>query len=379
MKRALLSLAIVACGCDDGGGGGGGISTGTATLYNGASPAGTSLVTERPSGVAADGKWLVTPNKLTMKLTKIGLSGTGGGPRETVDCPVIYDITQPGLAELGDCPFTVPPGTYTSLDLSFSTTISVLVDDATNGLYSTSAGVQTTPPAGGAAEYSYTISGFTGDEAGLSPINLPKPLVVADGDTFQLSIVMSALQSMRFTVAGTTVTPGWAGTSYNDPGRPDIIGTVGSLAKIKFYTGPGLDTAGSYCAGGCTAIPPTGITSVAIYYTSPTSVAIAGMQLNGPPVSCLTPGSGSFVNDPRSYIGLDASGVVGWAGASDNMWTNYNVLYAMPQVANISESTALYCSPTSGDPSPSGGSFASGAPAIQMPGNSLGTYTLVAQ
>ncbi len=379
MKRTLFSLVFVVAACGDDGSGGGGIAVGTATLYNGASPAGTALVTGRPAGVAEDGKWLVTPNKLTMKLTKIGLMGTAGSPQETVDCPVTYDITQPGLAELGDCPFTVPPGTYTSLNLSFSTTISVLVDDATIGLYSTSAGLQTTPPAGGATEYSYTIGGFSGDEAGLSPIDLPKPIDVAAGDTFQLSVVMSALQSLRFTVAGSTVTPGWAGTSYNDPGRPDIVGTVGSLAKIKFYTGPGLDTASSYCAGGCAAIPPSGVTSVAIYYTSPTSVAMAGMQLNGPPASCLTPGSGSFVNDPRSFIGLDDSGVVGWAGATDNTWTTYNVLYAMPQVASISDSTELYCSPTSGAPAPSGGSFASGAPAIQTPGNSLGTYTLVAQ
>jgi hypothetical protein len=378
MKRALVLVAMLASACSDDVHVGGTVA-GTAKLYNGATPAGVSLVAPQRQGVAADGKWLVSPNRLTMKLTTIGLMGNDGGPRETVDCSVTYDQSQPGLTELGDCPFSIPPGTYTSLNLSFSTTISILVDDPTTGLFSTASGLEKSPPPGGAQEYSYMISGFMGGEAGLSPLQLPAPLTVADGDSVQLSVVINALQSLHFTVSGGTVSPGWTGTSYPDPGRPDIVATAGSLAKIKLYASSALNTAASYCAGGCTNLPPMGITSVTTYYTSPTTIAMAGMQLNGPPASCLTPGSGSFVNDPRSYTGLDSNGVAGWAGATDANWTTYSVLYAMPQVATIGESATLYCSPTSGDPAPPGGSFASGAPAIQTAGNSLGAYVLVAQ
>jgi hypothetical protein len=165
----------------------------------------------------------------------------------------------------------------------------------------------------------------------------------------------------------------------SDPGRPDIVATVGDLAHIKLFASPQLNTAGSYCWGGCTSVPPGGITAVSVFYTSQTSVAMVGVRLNGTPQNCGTQLFPAFCNDPKCYVGRDSNNVVGWAVGSTQQFTSYSAVFAMPMVANIGESTPLYCMNTTTDPMPPGGSFASGAPAIQTSGVNLGNYTLVAQ
>jgi hypothetical protein len=189
-------------------------------------------------------------------------------------------------------------------------------------------------------------------------------LTVAPNDTVDLSIVIQGLQSFRATVNNGAVTP--------NPMRPDLVASAGTLAGIKYYVSQALGTAASFCAGGC-ANPPTGITSVSVYYPSATTVTMVGLGLNGSPNNC-GPIMPSFVADPRAYIGLDANGVVG-AALSGDSYNSYSALIAMPQTAT----TTLYCQNSTTDPMPTGGSFASGAPNIQSAGNSQGGYVLVAQ
>jgi len=383
MKRGWFVVWATVLGCgDDGGGmnrdGGGGSVPGTARIVNGASPVGTALFAPPPPPAPPEnGQWLASPKHLEMKLITIGLSPNGG--LITVDCPVVYDSMQPGGVQLGECPFTLPPGTYDTLDVGFSTDVKVIIDDAAAGLFTTSTGVQITEPVGGAQEVTYKIGGMTG-ETRLSPIKLPQALTVAEGDSVLVSVVIDALQSMRVTVNGTAVTLGHTGSPYpNDPGRPDMVATAGQVAKIKTYVSASLGTAGSYCAGMCTTPPTQGITAVSVFYTSTSSVGMVNLRLNGTPQTCAMNLYPAFVNIAESYVGLDTNKVAGWAVFGQQDFKTYSAVFAMPQVTDITDTTDLYCQNTTTDPAPSGGSFASGAPAIQTAGNSLGTYTLVAQ
>jgi hypothetical protein len=279
-------------------------------------------------------------------------------PLTPVNCPVTWDRTMPGLTELGDCTFDVPPGTYDRINVNFSTSITTLIED--DGFYSTATGVQTTAPTGGAVPYAWTIG--TGFNNIVEPLGTT--LTVAANDTVDLSIVLSGLQSFRATVNNGAVTP--------DPMRPDLVATAGTLAGINYYVSQALGTAASFCAGGCTA-PPTGITAVSVYYPAATTVTMVGLGLNGTPNNC-GPIMPSFIDDPKAYIGLDSSGNIGVALSGDN-YSSYSALLTMRQTTN----TTLYCQNSTTDPMPAGGSFASGAPTIQSAGNSQGAYVLVAQ
>ena len=331
---------------------------GHAKVLNGPTPAGA--FTRHVSSVAPEnGQWLLTPHQITMTLAMISLQGpTDNMPLTPVSCPVTWDRTMPGLTQLGDCTFDVPPGTYDRLNVDFSTSITTLIED--DGFYSTATGVQTTAPSGGAVPYAWTIgTGFN---------NLVEPLgtslTVAPNDTVDLSIVIQGLQSFRADVNNGAVTP--------NPMRPDLVASAGTLAGIKYYINQAVGTAASYCAGGCAVPPPQGITSVSVYYPSATTVTMVGLGLNGTPNNC-GPIMPSFIADPKSYVGLDSTGTLGVA-LSGNGYSSYSALVAMPQTTT----TQLYCQDSTTDPMPSGGSFASGAPAIQAPANNQGTYILVA-
>jgi hypothetical protein len=334
------------------------VAHGHAKVLNG--PTTARGFTRHVASVAPEnGQWLITPHQITMTLAMVSLGGgTGNMPLTPVNCPVTWDRTMPGLTELGDCTFDVPPGTYSTINVVFSTSITTLIED--DGFYSTATGVQTTAPTGGAVPYAWTIG--TGFNNIVEPLGTT--LTVAANDTVDLSIVLSGLQSFRATVNNGAVTP--------DPMRPDLVATAGTLAGINYYVSQALGTPASFCAGGCTA-PPTGITAVSVYYPTATTVTMVGLQLNGTPNNC-GPIMPSFIVDPKAYIGLDSSGNIGVALSGDN-YSSYSALLTMRQTTN----TTLYCQNSTTDPMPAGGSFASGAPTIQSAGNSQGAYVLVAQ
>ena len=357
-----------------------------ARFFNGATPAGGPSVqlgfapaAALTATVPGNGRWMLSPDRVTMTLTHIRLGGGatgngGGGSGSDVTCSITYDKSKPGLTQLSDCAFAVPAGTFNTLNLTFSASFDVYVNDAVNGFYSTATGIVTAPPAGGAQQLTVTLNDGT---SGLSPIKLPKELVIADsGTAATASIVVNGLQFFRVDVNNGNVTLGWASAGNPTPMRPDLVGTVGVPAAVEYYVAQALGTAGSYCAGACTS--PTGITAVAVYYTSATTPAIMGMNLSGTPATC-SPIGVSFVNDPRGYQGLDAAGNLGWATASDTSWKTYTAELRMARVSALGGTTTLYCKTRSTDPAPAGGSYASGAPNIAVPANSLGTYILVAR
>jgi hypothetical protein len=369
-----------------------------ARFYNGATPAAGGAAQSRarlsapsaltahvppPAGQATQSQgnctsrcWFLSPDKITMTLTGIQPNYGAGtaGPLITVDCPVTYDKTKPGMTQLVDCPFTAPVGTYTGLTLFVSSTMQVLINDAVGGFYSTSTGIVTSPPAGGAQPFTVTIGGTIATEL-QEPNVLQAPLVVSANTPVTFSVVVNGLQSFKVAVSGGAVTLGWPGTAYTDPGRPDWAVSVGSLASVAFYSNQSIGTTGSFCAGGC--VSPIGIQSVNVYYATPTTPEMVAIPVNGLPPGC-GPFGLSWVVNSKSYLGLDGGGNLGWAIPTDQTYSAYAVEMRMAQVSTIGASTTLYCKNIATDPAPQGGSFASGAPGIVSPSNVVGTYILLA-
>ena len=354
-----------------------------ARFLNGPTPAtfGTANLVAPVSGVTASvvpatGYWLLSPDIVSMTLTAISLSG-GPGNGTMVSCPVTYNKASPGLTQIGDCPFSVAPGTYTGIQLTFSGVYAVTINDAVNGFYSTASGIQTSAPAGGAQAFLVTLDNTVG---GVFTVGIPlaAPIVIADTSTLAASIVINGLQFFHVSVNGSTVGLGWPGTSYTDPFRPDIVAAVGGVAKVAFYASSALNTSGSFCAGAGTCSPPTGITALSVYYTAANRPGMVGLSINGTPTLCGPFGVG-YVNDTRSYLGRDASGNLGWAIPQTNTWSAYSLQMRMAEATTIGATTTLYCKNQTTDPAPAGGSFSSGAPNIAVAGNSLGSYILLAK
>ncbi len=400
-SRVALTVAVVAlAGCENTGPHGS--VSAVARFYNGPTPAGTgsaqiiaqrgarppyadnrafgtsAQMTPTTPGICTAAKcWFLSPDRITMTLTSIQAgSGQGGAPETTitVNCPVTYDKSAPGLTQLVDCPFSLPLGTYSTVNLYVSSTVEVLINDAVSGFYSTPAGIVTSPPAGGAQPFSFTIGGTNTNEM-QEPNTLPTPLQVAAGTPVTLSVIVNGLQSLKVAVTTGGVVLGWPGTSFTDPGRPDWAVATGSVASVAFYSNQLVGTTGSYCVGGCPA--PVGIQSVNVYYGGPTTPEMVGIPINGLPKGC-GPFGLSWMVDARSYLGLDGAGNISWAIPTDGTYSSYAVEMQMAQVSTIGASTTLYCKNITTDPAPQGGSFASGAPGIASGGVAVGTFILLA-
>ena len=360
----------------------------TAHVLNGATPATLLSVgmaqpaagnTAAAAAVPANGYWLLSPDNVSMRIVRVQLTGGPGGNGATVDCTATYSRFNIGLSPLVDCPFPAPAGTYNGVNVVFSSTYSVQISDAANGFYTSPFGVVTTEPAGGAKGLIVTVGGSSANADEISvAIPFAAPLVVSPDTPPSLSVVINGIQFFHVSVTGGVVALGWPGTGYADAFRPDVVASVGSLAKVGFYSAQEINGTGSYCAGNCAAPPPTGVTSVAVYYAGPSQPAMVSTQLNGTPPGC-GPFGAEFINSTRSYLGLDSGGNLAWAMPADNTWATYSAELRIAELASLGASTTLYCQNRSTDPAPAGGSYASGAPAIAIAGNSLGTYVLVAK
>jgi hypothetical protein len=393
---ALLGLTLATCKTDTGPSA---TARAVARFLNGATTAGVGMV-QQPSrstspvgqlAVPTNGDWALSPDKVTLTLTHIRLfKGDGGFEMNdvAVNCPVTYDRARPGLTQIGDCPFQVPTGTYNSIDLHFSQTMQVLINDAVNGFYSTSSGIVTAPPAAGASVLPVSLLQTSPEFAGEFgyAVQLPRPLQILDTTLVNtVSVVIDGLQFFKANVQGGAVSLGWPGTGYTDPTKPGIVAAVGSVAGVEFYASAALGTAGSFClaqstnpVNACSLIPAR-VLSVSVYYASSTTPLIVSPTPGNGNSACQPFAAvGSFLIDPRSYLGLDANGNLGWANALDTTYTAYSAELRMARVTTLNGTTTLYCQNISGNPAPPGGSFASGAPNIASPANSMGTYILLA-
>lgn len=368
----IVALAMAVSACDN---------TGPKSVQakvrflNGATPRATGAgATLNVAGAPpANGDWLLSPDKMTLTLKRVFFQGTGPGASGELNCPITYDKSKPGLTELADCPFALDTGTYTAVSLFFAGPVEYFMSDATNGFYTTSTGFVTTAPAGGAQNFSFQMSQSADGEWSPSPMPLPAPLVVTDSTPVTLSVVINGLQTFKVTVSGSSVTP-----TAQAVQQPGLVATIGTLAGVELYSHSAIATGESRCTFHCATSTPNGVTAVAMYYTGATTPVTAAVHLNGPP-TCMNGAVISIINSGKSYLAQDASGNLGWALPKDQAYSAYASEMRMARVSTIGQSTTLYCKARDTDPAPSGGSYASGAPAINQSANAIGTYVLVAK
>lgn len=369
----VAALAVIVSGCDNTSPRP--VAQASVRFLNGATPraSGTDAALNVAAPPPANGEWLLSPDQMTLTLKRVFFQGTGSGMSGDLNCPVTYDKSKPGLTQLANCPFALDTGTYTTVSLFFAGPVGYLINDATNGFYTTSSGIVTTAPAGGAQVFPFTIPQTANGEWSPSPIPLPAPLVVTDSTPVTLSVVINGLQTLKVTVDGSTVTP-----TPNTVQTPGLVATIGTLAGVELYAHSAIATGDSRCTFYCATGTPNGVMSVAMYYTSPTTPVMAAVALNGPP-ACMNGAVYSIVLGSKSYIAQDGAGNLGWALPRDQSYATYASEMRMTRGSAIGEATTLYCQARNTDPAPPGGSYASGAPAINQAANALGTYVLVAK
>ncbi|TMA43137.1 MAG: hypothetical protein E6J81_16455 [Deltaproteobacteria bacterium] len=355
----------------------GGSSSATISFFSGATPAGhpAALRAVRPNTlpmdvVPKDGQWYLSPDKMILTVTSIQLQGGSMDP-VAVNCSLTYDRSQPGLTKLSDCPFAATAGTYSGLNLEISPTYQVLINDSVNGFYSTSSGLVTSSPAGGAEYLTVTTNSFSGIAG-----EFPAPIDVSSSAPPTLSVVVNGLQFFRVQVSSGAVSLGWPDVGDTDPRRPDMTVSVNALAKVAFYSNQGINSAGAICTGGACAPPPLqGVIAAYVFYSSANVPTWIQLVLNGTPSGCPIGTSGAF--NGRGYLGLDTTNTLGWALPTDNSFSSYGTEFNMAQVTMLSGSTTLNCKQISTDPAPAGGNFSSGAPVISSPDYTAG-FVLVA-
>lgn len=380
-RTVLAGLVIaVASGCADSSGPRS-IVQARARFFAGATPSttGAAAALTAAAGPPADGIWAVSPDKVTLKLIRLDLQSSanqGTGQSIALDCTVTYDKSQPGLTQIGDCPFVADTGTYDRMGLVFAANEDLLINDATNNFYSTATGVTLAAPAGGAQTFSFTVPNSSGGEWSPSPFTFATPITLTQTAELNLSVVVNGLQF--FWVQVTNGQPSVTGTS--SPQRPGLVAALGAVARVEYYVHQQVGTSGSYCTSFCSAgTIPLGVKSFALYYTNASTPAIAAMDYNGFASNCPNLGPAVVTNTAKSYIGLDASGDVSWAMPSDESFSSYVAEMRVQRLGTLGATTTLYCKSRTTDPAPAGGSYASGAPAINVAGNSFGTYVLVAK
>ena len=349
----------------------------TVSFFSGATPAGhpaalpaVRLNTLSMNVVPKDGQWYLSPDKMILTVTSIRLQGGSMGP-VAVNCSFTYDRSQPGLTKLSDCPFAATAGTYSGLNLEISPTYQVLIDDPVNGFYSTSSGIVTSSPAGGAQYLTVTTNSFSGIAS-----EFPAPIDVSSSAPPTLSVVVNGLQFFRVQVSSGAVSLGWPDVGDTDPKRPDMTVSVNALANVAFYSNQGINSAGAICTGGaCTPPPLQGVIAAYVFYSSANVPTWIQLVLNGTPSGCPIGTSGAF--NGKGYLGLDTADTLGWALPTDGSFSSYASEFSMAQETTLGGSTTLKCKQVSTDPAPAGGNFSSGAPAIPSPDYSAG-FVLVA-
>jgi hypothetical protein len=350
---------------------------GVAHVYQGATAPPPALARAALGG-PADGTWYASPDQVKVRLTRINFSTEEEGPTvgaDLVDCEVTYDRAAAALDPLLDCPFAIPPGTYTGLTMFVDPVVEILIDDDANGIYTdpdAETGLSTAAPKGGAAFVSVTSTLGGGSEQFFA-----EPLVVAEGEELSLAVVVDAVQTATITVDGATLTFGDYFPAY-------VFPSIGSPGVAQYYTSSG--TADTYDDSAVLA------NILRVYYEPGGAAAyLIFQQRAGAFGSCLdgVHSIAAYPADPADapphtdgsraggWLGLDEEDTLCWAFAADEAYETYNNYLTMPRAATVGDETTVRCEETSAPTPPTSGStYASGCPAITE--DTSVTLTLVA-
>jgi len=379
----LATLALAASGCDGGGADDdddddddddGSSVMATARFVKG--PTGGSAFAPGFAQSAPDGRWTLTPDSMRAEIFKLELFPVGGGgvPQgfgDMVGCNPVVDASDATLSEVLTCDVLIPVGSYAGFGFQFSTTFDLLVNDATNGIFTDSAaagGLSSVAPGGGAETVSYTIPGF-GDPPALGLQQFfGEPWVVSSEGT-AANLTLTVISDTVHTVYSNF--SGGAGTIDDTGSNPGmlLVPSPGGAGRIELYS---ADTSS---AANATLPSPTSqdLGSVRLYFANPalpaqpsyvffTSGAGPAGSWSADPASA--PDTG---NDSRAggYLGVDGTGTACWATPTDYTWATYSHVCRMALVATAGGTTVVECDQTTTAPVPvSGSTYASGCPAI---------------
>ena len=348
---------------------------GRAQFFNGPTTGTTSAPSLVATGVPpANGIWAVSPDMVVLHAQRLILAGTAGTKTIDLGCAVPFQKTNATLKKITDCTFVTDTGTYSRMTLVFSDQEDLLIDDPANGFYTTPTGVTLTPPAGGAKVFTFTVPQAVNGEWSAT-FDLTQPLQLVQTAPLVLSVVVNGLHFLWVQVNNGQASL----TGTTSPQRPGLVASINTIAGVEYYVHQQIGTAGAYCTSLCSTPIPVGIKSFALYYASPVSPTMAGLDYNGFAANCTNLGPSFIGNTGKSYIGLDAAGNVSWAMPSSQDYTSYVAERRVQRLTTVGQTTTLYCRNRTTDPAPSGGSYTSGAPAINSPANSLGTFVLIAK
>ena len=376
-----LLVCIAACGNN---GGGGSVAV-TARMLNGPVPLGTMVRPQATGGAnLTDGMWMITPNQVRATLVAVGFHGQDDDHPELTNCTVTFDRSAPSLSTRLECPFTLSAGTYTYLFLEYSRTFEVLIDDATNGLYTDPAApslLSTTPPAGGAKFVPYTVSGGSGTTKSLNGLYFDAPLVVDPSSApLALDIALEAVHAVRVQVTGSQ--PVFTST---DKEPLYLFPSLSGLAKAAYYSSSNTAFNFNPAAGG-------GEPSEVFLFYEGAQPAFVYINATGGIENCLTPGSpgnaqnispsaspvGQDGNRGGGYLGKDPNGTICWALPTSDKWTDYASAWQLSEAAGPNIDTTLSCVLTTSVAAPtSGNTYASGCPMLGS--TTQRTVRLVAQ
>jgi hypothetical protein len=283
------------------------------------------------------------------------------------DCAIDFDVAQPGLAQTLSCPFTVPADTYVSVGVQWGSSFDLLIDDPVDNIYTDPSAptlVTSTPPVGSAQAITVPNPAGLDGTMGIQVTPLATPLVADGSSDVTVSIVLSALQAFQVNVNAGTVTLGVDGKG--SAGFCDSVSSVGNPAAIAYYVNPAIGTPYSYNPSVLGAANPA---SIGVLYGEGMVATDLAILFNGSPGATCGPFDQDFVfaGSGGGYLGVDGSGVIGWAGVETGPSLTYTALMDMQQVSTLGATTTFNCQSTAVDPMPPGGAFTTAPPAITAP------------
>jgi hypothetical protein len=354
-SASVVVLLVAACG--------GPTVPGTLRVVMGPTPD----LAARPAGPPVDGPWLLSPRHMTVHVRDLLLSPDGDATAfgELRDCDAHYDLSLPSLTLIASCPIELPPGTYDGYSLKLAGEYEdiflddVVLDDA--GIYSDPSSptlLTTAAPAGGAQPI--RVRANETDPSGY----FDAPITIAEGQPFTIDVAIDALQFLEAEVGGGTAHVGHG--DFTSTLLPHFVASATPFDHVGWYTSADVGTAGSLA-------PTARRASLSVYYSSATAAQHVH-SLVFDPGHCIdtstvdfAPRRGARTPGPGGYVGVDASGTIGWAIPGLLGWDSYTAILALPQRSELGDTTTLSCTPIARDPAPPGDSFSSGVPSSGTP------------
>ncbi len=334
--------------------------TGHARFLHGPTTTGSLFA---PFAPPANGHWAISPDEARLtfvSLTLVDASNGNAFALDLPDCTPSYVRTSAALSQLADCTFSVPIGTFSKISLGVLNSASILVNDATNGFYTTpsvASGVSTTVPTGGAKAIAFLVPGAGGVITATG--YLSTALTVTAGSSPSIDIVVDLIHTVAFDVAGSTVTIDTA-----TPAPPALFLPMLSAASGRYEMYSPLGTTQNVLT---TGPADNDSNAIRIFYATPPQPSHVFSPVAGPNQAwSVDPRSGSGAR-PGGWLGLDTSGRACWAlPANDFTWTSYDRVCELVVQSNLGAVASLTCQTgfAVAPPPVSGPTYASGCPAI---------------